>query len=227
MTRTDSTLCPSCGKTTESNSNFCEHCAFDLRKLHESVAPAINRPAKLIGILALSLGLSLSIGYFVLRKVNHANATQPSRFDLTPDKVATLARAQMIRDVEASLPKSVTSFGHFGTYQDMRRAKVLDCAVSMFGKYLDCKPGPKGELFKLDGFDLKLPIGRKMPAVTAVSQVDQTSALADVVLVFEPSEGYDVFQRWKQAFYKPAIQDEAHRVHLRLSDDVWRIEKIE
>jgi len=167
------------------------------------------------------------IGYIAWHKTKHANSAPTSGFDLTPEKVATLARGQMVKDVGANMPKGVSSLGHFGTYEDMRRAKVLDCSVSMFGRYLDCKPGPHGELFKPNGFDLTLSIGRKIPAVTGISQVDQTSAVADVVLVFEPSRGYDVFQRWKQAFYKPPIQDEQHKVYLRLYDDGWRIEKID
>ena len=220
-------ICPSCGKTVDLNSNFCEHCAFDLRKPNESVAPPVKRHRKTIGILALSLGLLLTIGYFAWHKTNLSNSRPTSQFDLTPEKVSTLARGQMVKDVEASMPKGVIWLGHFGTYQEMRRAKVLDCTVSMFGRYLDCKPGPKGELFKLNGFDLTLSIGRKTPSVAGVSRVDQTSASADVVLVFEPSKGYDVFQRWEQAFYKPPIQAEQHTVHLRLYDDGWRIEKVD
>jgi hypothetical protein len=195
--------------------------------LNQNESPTKRRMTRLkIGILALSLGL-LMIGYFVWRETNHTNSTLTSRFDLTPEKVSALARAQMIKEVEASLPKQITFLGRFGTYEDMRQAKVLDCAVSLWGRYLDCKPGPKGELFKLDGFALTLPIGRKIPSVTRITQVDQASARADVVLVFEPSKGYEVFQRFQQAFYKPPIQDELHIVHLRLYDDGWRIEKVE
>lgn len=167
------------------------------------------------------------IGYFVWRQTNHANPPLTSRFDLTPEKVSALARGQMIKEVEGRLPRHVTFLGRFGTYEEMRQAKILDCAISLWGKYLDCKPGPKGELFKLDGLALTLPIGRKIPAVTGITQVDQSSARADVVLVFEPSNGYEVFQRFQQAFYKPPIQDELHIVNLRLYEDGWRIEKVE
>ena len=48
----------------------------------------------------------------------------------------------MAKDVEASMPGWVLFLGKFGAYEDMRRAQVLECAVAMFGKYLDCKPGP-------------------------------------------------------------------------------------
>ena len=227
MTRTDSTICPNCGKTADRNSNFCDHCAFDLRKPNESGDSTIERHTKMFGILALSLALLLMIGYFAWRKTNHADSMPPSRFDLTPEKVSALAAGQMVKDVEANMPKWVLFWGRFGTYEDMRRAKVLDCTVSMFGKYLDCKPGPNGELFKLNGSDLTLSIGRKTPSVTGISQVDQHSALADVILIFEPSKGYEIFKRWEQAFYKPHTQAEQHIVHLRLYDDGWRIEKIE
>src|SRR6185436_4856239 len=109
MTRTDSTICPSCGKTVVRDSHFCEHCAFNLTTLHESAKWRGN----LIGILALSLGLLLLIAYFVWRKNTHANQTQASQFDLTAEKVSALTRTQMIKDVEARLPKEITSFGHF------------------------------------------------------------------------------------------------------------------
>jgi hypothetical protein len=228
MTRRDSIICPRCGKAVDSNSELCKHCSFDLTKPNESVGPAHRRHTKILTILALSLGLLLIIGYFAWYKPKQGNPKPTSsRFDLTAETVSALASGQMVKDVEADMPKAVTSVGHFGTYEDMRRAKVLDCTVSLFGNYLDCKPGPNGKEFKLNGFDLTLLIGRKTPSVTGISRVDQTSALADVVLVFEPSEGYRVFQRWAQAFYKPSIQDEQHTVHLRLYDDGWRIEKVD
>jgi hypothetical protein len=226
-TRTNLMTCPSCGKTGDPESNFCEHCAFPLTRTRETVASTIKRHKKTIAILALMIGLLVVMGYFAWHAANPAKSTLTSQFDLTTEKVSALARDQMEKDVEARMPKGVTSLGYFGTYEDMRRAKILDCTVSVWGRYLDCKPGPNGERFKLDGSDLTLLIGHKIPSVTGVSRVDDTSALADVVLVFEPSKGYEVFQRWEQAFHKPPIQPEKHTVHLRRFADGWRIEKVD
>jgi hypothetical protein len=228
MIRTDSTICPGCGETVDPGSKLCKHCASNRAKLYKSVDAALRRHTNTYIILALSFGLLVIIGYLAWYKSSPANSTPThSRFDLTPERVSALADVQMVKDVEANMPKWVLFFGKFGTYEDMRRAKVLDCTVTMFGKYLDCKPGPNGNLFKLNGSNLALSIGRKTPSVTGISQVDQNSALADVILTFEPSKGYRVFKRWEQAFYKPQTQDEQHTVHLRLYDDGWRIEKIE
>ena len=227
MTHTDSVTCPSCGRTGDPKSNFCEHCGVPLARARETVASAIKRHRKIIGILVIMVALVAGIGYLAWRASHSVKPTLTSQFDLTTEKVSALARVQMEKDVEARMPKGVTSVGHFGTYEDMRRAQILDCTPSVWGRYLDCKPGPKGERFKLNGSDLTLSIGRKIPSVTGISRVDETSALADVVLVFEPSKGYEVFQRWEQAFHKPPIEAEKHTVHLRRHDDGWRIEKID
>jgi hypothetical protein len=189
---------------------------------------AIRQHPKIFVILALSFGLLTTIGYFAWHRSKKAFFTpRPPQSDLTREKVSALAHAQMVKEVEAYLPRAILFLGKFGTYEDMRRAKVLDCSVSMFGKYMDCKPGPRGELFRLEGSVLTLPIGRKTPTVINVSQVDEHSALAEVILTFEPSKGHKIFKSFEQAFYKPRIQDEQHTVQLRLFDDGWRIEKID
>lgn len=227
MNRTASTTCPNCRGTSPSSANFCEHCAFDLRKLDKRSKSRIEQHRKLIAILLLGFVLVVIGGYVGWRKLGHANSELTSKFDLTPEQVSTLARDKMVKEVEANLPKGVTSLGRFGTYKDMMRANVLDCDVSMFKRYLDCKPGAKGKLLKLEGSLLTLPIGRKIPSVTAISRVDETSAVANVVLEFEPSKGYEIFREWEQAFYKPAIEAEQHKVYLKRYDDGWRIEKID
>ena len=227
MNRTASFTCPNCGGVSLSSTNFCEHCAFELRKLHERSKSRIQQRWKLIAALLLGFVLVVIGGYFGWRKIGHANSDLTLSSDLTPEKVAKLARDKLVKEVEANLPKGVTSFGHFGTYKDMMRAKVLDCEPSLFKRYLDCKPGTNGNLLKLDGRVLTLPIGRKIPSVTAISRVDDTSAVADVVLEFEPSKGYEIFREWEQAFYKPAIDAEQHKVYLKRYDDGWRIEKVE
>jgi len=225
MNRTASFTCPNCGGGSPSSANFCEHCAFDLRKLHERSKFRIEQHWKLI--LLLGFVLVLVGGYVGWRRIGHANSELTSKFDLTTEEVSKLARDKMVKEVEANLPKGVTSFGHFGTYKDMMRAKVLDCEPSLFKRYLDCKPGANGKLLKLEGGMLTLPIGRKIPSVTAISRVDETSAVADVVLEFEPAKGYEILREWEQAFYKPAIDAEQHKVYLKRYDDGWRIEKVE
>jgi len=225
MNRTASFTCPHCRGVSPSSGNFCEHCAFDLRKLHERSKSRIDQRWKLI--LLLGIVLVVIVGYVGWRKIGHAKSELASRFDLTTEEVSKLARDKMVKEVEANLPKGVTSLGHFGTYKDMMRAKVLDCEPSLFKRYLDCTPGANGKLLKLEGRVLTLPIGRKIPSVTAISRVDETSAVADVVLEFEPSKGYEIFREWEQAFYKPAIDSEQHKVYLKRYSDGWRIEKVE
>ncbi|HEV8367986.1 MAG TPA: zinc ribbon domain-containing protein [Pyrinomonadaceae bacterium] len=227
MNRTASFTCPNCGGVSPSSANFCEHCAFDLRKRDERSKSRIEQRWKRIAILLLGFVLVLIGGYVGWRKIGHANSELTSKFDLTADEVSTLAHDKMVKEVEANLPKGVTSLGHFGTYKDMMQAKVLDCDISMFKRYLDCKPGANGKLLKLEGRVLALPIGRKIPSVTAISRIDETSAVANVVLEFEPSKGYEIFREWEQAFYKPAIEAEQHKVYLKRYGIGWRIEKVD
>jgi hypothetical protein len=130
---------------------------------------------------------------------------------------------------EAKMPRQKTFMtDDFGVYGGMMNEKLLDCSVSRYiGATVDCKPGRNGGGFRLNGQYLTLPIGRKTPSVTGVSKVDQTSALADVLVNFEPSSGYDIFKRWQAGFSEWNTENERHTVHLRLYDDGWRVEKVD
>src|ERR1700694_5548418 len=91
MIRTDSTICPGCGKTVDQSSKLCEHCASNRTKLYRSVDAALRRHTNTYIIIALSFGLLVIIGYFAWHKSSQANSTPTqSRFDLTPEKVSAL-----------------------------------------------------------------------------------------------------------------------------------------
>jgi hypothetical protein len=143
----------------------------------------------------------------------------------------------MTKNVDAAMPTMALypDTQRWQVYKQMVDANIIVCpSRGYFGDFADCKPGPNGKELRLRNGTLNIPIGHKVPSVTGISRVDQTSALAQVSLTFESSGGYEFFKKYKAAFKANPlfgsgydIDNEQHMVHLRLYDNGWRIEKID
>jgi YARHG domain len=163
--------------------------------------------------------------------------TPPSRNELTRETVLSLARESLTKKVVASMNTSSNVLGNLTEiYTKMIKAKVITCPVySQSCLCWDkCRPGVNGRGLYLQSVEssvagsLGIAIGYKVPTeVTGISRIDQSSAYADVVLGFQRSEGYTLFENYRQAFWNhDYTQGERHRILLRLYDDGWRLERV-
>jgi hypothetical protein len=97
--------------------------------------------------------------------------------------------------------------------------------------YKECTPGPNGREFTMNNNSIQLVIGYKVPSqITGISKVDANTAYADVLMVFERTAGYNLYEKYQVIFnpygtIRPNIQNESRRVLLRLYDDGWRVEQ--
>lgn len=92
-------------------------------------------------------------------------------------------------------------------------------------QYQRCQAGARGAGFVAQGPYLIIPLGYKRPSeVTGISRVDQNSALVDLVLSFEPADGYSLLNKYPNLFrLEPnSTRPEQKRVTFRLYDDGWR-----
>jgi hypothetical protein len=106
--------------------------------------------------------------------------------------------------------------------------------------YSHCKPGPNGgELQGAEFSTFVFTAGYKVPSeVTGISLLDQSFAIADIVLSFEPSN--PLYHKYKRMFdqFKNSmdpiatqvaerLRNEIARAHLSLYDDGWRVQSIQ
>lgn len=165
------------------------------------------------------------------------SAPTQSRTDLTRETVSNLVKSRMTKNVLAAMPTMALypDTQRWQIYKQMVDVNIIVCpSRGYFGDFADCKPGPNGKQLRMQNGTLTIQIGHKVPSVSGVSRSDQTSALAQVNLTFEPSGGYEFFKKYQAAFKANPlfgsgydIDNEQHTIHLRLYDDGWRIERIE
>ena len=259
MTPTNSLACPRCGKDVDSNSRFCKHCAFDLTA-KPSQPPVRGSLRTIFIVLAVVVPLTALVTILILRRGSTSqkfsvvtpsnNSTSvispsgaptivlptPTSNELTRELALSLIRGPLTRKVEAAMFD--TGVNHAQTYDEMMQENVLNCTRGYFGYGDNCKPGPNGRQLRIQGHELILLIGSKVPSVTGISKVNDTSAVTDVVLTFQPGANYQFFSKWRSAFdfyyvkpqpvnykYDDAVKQEQRSVHLRLFDDGWRMEK--
>lgn len=254
-------LCSNCGGRVEADSRFCKYCAFNLSNSSGAQPVAAGGQRVIYLVLAILLAAVVVIIVLIILKNNSTQssttnvtsstipntsiiqptptpAPTPSGFELTRDTVLSIVKGRMTKNVVAAMATIaiVPDAQTWKVYDRMVSEKVIICpSRSMFGDYANCRPGPGGRELKLSGNGtLQLSIGSKVPSVNGISRLDQTSALAQVTLTFEPASNYEFFKKYQGAFKSNPlfgsgydIDTEQHTVHLRLYDDGWRIEKIE
>ena len=255
----DVRLCHNCGRNTDADSQFCKHCGSALNKSSQpagrtgSTNSTVIIAVVLIGILVVALiVVILLIGSHrnTSSLANASNSSEtnsfsaqqdsvpsPSRSELTRETVTNLVKSRMTKNVAAAMPTMALypDTQRWQVYKQMVDANIIVCpSRGYFGDFADCKPGPNGKQLKMQNGTLTIQIGHKIPSVTGISRLDQTSALAQVSLTFESSGGYDFFKKYQPAFKANPLfgsgydmGNEQHAVHLRLYDDGWRVEKIE
>lgn len=252
--------CPKCNRESDVDSKFCKHCGFDLTKPNQQTPQKTSSANQYVLLIALIGGLAAFALIVVLIIVwNRGNPAQtavssstttssgisqtaptPSKSELTRDTVLNLVKARMTKNVVAVMPSMALLIEPptWQVFNQMVTAKVIVCERSMMGDFASCKPGPNGKELRVRGKGmgavLDLVIGRKVPTVSGISRPDQTSALAQINLTFEPSGGYEFFKRYQNAFKANPmygsgynIDNEQKTVHLRLYDDGWRVDKVE
>jgi hypothetical protein len=249
--------CPNCTSEADADSKFCKHCGFDLTKPDQSASQKTSSANRYVIVIALIAGIAV-VALIVILSIWSRNpdqtaitsssstssgisqATPPSKSELAHETVLNLVKGRMTKNVVAVMPSMALQIEPptWQVFNQMANAKVIVCERSMLGDFASCKPGPNGKELRVRGKGmgavLDLTIGRKVPSVNGISRADQTSALAQVSLTFEPSGGYDFFKRYQTAFKSNPMygsgydmDNEQHTVHLRLYDDGWRIEKID
>lgn len=93
-------------------------------------------------------------------------------------------------------------------------------------EYVNCQPAANGKGLVTQGNQLVLVVGYKTPsAVTGISKVNQNAATADMVLSFEPGDGYNLVEKYPDLFgmHPDHFKAEQKRVSFRLYDDGWRV----
>lgn len=180
---------------------------------------------------------------------NQATPT-PNAKQNDPDRQTVLAllRGKRVREVkvvfDSSSPRN--DIGMRKAYEELIQGDVIACEEEFARDRLDvwwyshCKPGPNGGELQGAGFStFVFTAGYKVPSeVTGVSRLDQSSAIADIVLSFEPSSPlYQKYRRIFDQFKNPMdpmatrvaehLGNETARAHLRLYDDGWRVQSIQ
>jgi hypothetical protein len=154
--------------------------------------------------------------------------------ELNRDTVLALVRGRYSNKVKVSMSTSSYTLRNLtDLYTQMIKAKVISCQ-SGNAQWNNCMPAAKGHGLYISeqpggsvAGSLSLDIGYKVPsAVSGISRIDDASAYADVVFVFEPSNVYGLYSQWSTVFYRPPnTQNEQHRFLLRRYDDGWRVER--
>lgn len=213
-------FCHNCGRDTDADSKFCKHCGSALNKSsHQgaqtkttgnpaAILVAILVAVVLVGLIVVIALLSIRRGTADLSITSNSSpnsadgSTQqtipsPSRSELTRETVSNLIKSRTTKNVDAAMPTMAMypDTQRWQVYKQMVDANIIICpSRGYFGDFADCKPGPNGKQLRAQrNGTLTLPIGHKVPSVTGISRLDQTSGLAQVTLTFESSSGFEFF----------------------------------
>lgn len=154
--------------------------------------------------------------------------------ELSRDTVLSLMRGRYSNKVKVSMSTSSYTLRNLtDLYTQMIKAKIISCQ-SGNAQWNNCTPAANGRSLYMSeqpggsvAGSLSLDIGNKVPStVNGISRIDDASAFADVIFVFESNSTYALYTQWSTAFYRPPnTQSEQHRFLLRRYDDGWRIER--
>lgn len=160
--------------------------------------------------------------------------TPPQTNELNRDTVLALVRGRYSNKVKVSMSTSSYTLRNLtDLYTQMIKAKVISCQ-SGNAQWNNCTPAANGRSLYMSeqpggsvAGSLSLDIGNKVPStVNGISRIDDASAFADVIFVFESTSAYGLYTQWSTVFYRPPnTQSEQHRFLLRRYDDGWRIER--
>lgn len=167
--------------------------------------------------------------------------SSPTPPELTREIVLSLLAAQK-QPITVSFERGQHETYGRENYERMIADKIINCTktyplkmgdqvVTDVYYYSNCTPGANGKDLRVNGTSLDVVIGNKRPSkVTGISKVDSNSAYADVLMVFEQTPGYDLYEKYKVMFnpygtVRLNVQNESHRALFRLYDDGWRLER--
>lgn len=167
--------------------------------------------------------------------------SSPTPPELTRETVLSLLGDRK-EPITMSFPRGQHETYGRENYERMIADKIIRCTktypLKMSGQvvtdvyyYTNCTPGQNGKGIRVNGSSLDVVIGNKKPSqVSGISKVDSNSAYADVLMTFERTSGYDLYETYKVMFdpygtARPNTQNDSHRVLFRLYDDGWRVER--
>lgn len=161
-----------------------------------------------------------------------ATAGEPAKAKGELDRPTALALARQKIQEPVNLQINRDERINLAAYARLIADQVITCQKfypivgdTQVYQYLRCQAGANGKGFVEQGPYLNIPLGYKRPTeVTGISRVDQNSALVDLVLAFEPADGYSLLNKYPDLFrLEPnSTRSEQKRVSFRLYDDGWR-----
>ncbi len=116
-------------------------------------------------------------------------------------------------------------------YGQMVQDKIISCQWSR-DRWNNCVQGTRGAFTMVSsgswGGTLIIAMKKVPTEVSGISKIDQSTAIADVVLSFEDTAGSRTYSRYSEAFDppRPDTRPEIQKVLLRLYDDGWRVDRI-
>lgn len=168
--------------------------------------------------------------------------TEPPTNDLDRQTALALSKKKINIPVTMVAPQENIHQGDYLKYKPLIQAGIISCQ-SRYGiidgrtrkpdpdsfQYYNCQAGSNGDGIIVNNNELVLLLGYKTPSqVTGISKRDQNSAVADIVVSFEATQGYGLYGVHRQLFdnlFRQAntLDDEPYKVFFRLYDDGWRI----